>query len=218
MSIYDLANEEWLTTWDSTQGYIDDDDVTTLIPGRQSGTMWAGGDFGLTLIDVINDTVLIDWDRGSNANGPDVPSRSPAEMIIIGDVLYYSTQRSNQWWNSNDEVYRIALNNNTSLSALDAGNQIGSSSKVYGRGGVGNELWIGVRPTQSWNDGEGTIVRWNTINETWQDDLETIGNVQRVNAQLLGDCFPLNSSSCEMWVAYGDSCLLYPSDAADDTP
>ncbi|MFL2959709.1 MAG: hypothetical protein ACJZ5P_06675 [Candidatus Thalassarchaeaceae archaeon] len=31
---YDLANEEWLTTWDGTQGYIDDDDVTTLIPGR----------------------------------------------------------------------------------------------------------------------------------------------------------------------------------------
>ena len=204
---YDLANEEWLTTWDSTQGYIDDDDVTALIPGRMSGTMWAGGDFGLTLIDVVNDTVLIDWDRGSNTNGPDIPSRSPAEMIILGDILYYSTQRSNQWWNSNDEVYRIALNNNTSLSALDAGNQIGSSSKVYGMGVVGNELWIGVRPTQSWNDGEGTIVRWNTINETWQDDLETIGNVQRVNAQLLGDCFPLNSSSCEMWVAYGDNIL-----------
>ena len=61
---YDLANEEWLTTWDGTQGYIDDDDVTTLIPGKQSGTMWAGGDFGLTLIDVENDTVLINWGRG----------------------------------------------------------------------------------------------------------------------------------------------------------
>ena len=94
---YDLANEEWLTTWDSTQGYIDDDDVTTLIPGRQSGTIWAGGDFGLTLIDVINNTVLIDWDRGINTNGPSIPSSSPAEMIIIGDVLHYSTQRSNQW-------------------------------------------------------------------------------------------------------------------------
>ncbi|MFL2959710.1 MAG: hypothetical protein ACJZ5P_06680 [Candidatus Thalassarchaeaceae archaeon] len=34
----------------------------------------------------------------------------------MGDVLHYSTQRSNQWWNSNDEVYRIALNNNTSFT------------------------------------------------------------------------------------------------------
>ena len=128
-------------------------------------------------------------------------------MIIVGDVLHYSTQRSNQWWNSNDEIYRIALNNNTSLSTLDAGSRIGSSSKVYGMGVVGDELWIGVRPTQSWNDGEGTVVRWNTNNETWQDALPTIGNVQRVNAQLLGDCFPLNSSSCEMWVAYGDNIM-----------
>ena len=204
---YDLANEEWLTTWDGTQGYIDDDDVTTLIPGKQSGTLWAGGDFGLTLIDVENDTVLINWGRGANANGPTIPSRSPADMVIVGDVLHYSTQRSNQWWNSNDEIYRIALNNNTSLSTLDAGSRIGSSSKVYGMGVVGDELWIGVRPTQSWNDGEGTVVRWNTNNETWQDDLPTIGNVQRVNAQLLGDCFPLNSSSCEMWVAYGDNIM-----------
>ena len=83
---YDLANEEWLTTWDSTQGYIDDDDVTTLIPGRQSGTIWAGGDFGLTLIDVTNDTVLINWGRGFNTNGPVVPSASPAEMVIIQDL------------------------------------------------------------------------------------------------------------------------------------
>ena len=114
---------------------------------------------------------------------------APADMVIVGDVLHYSTQRSNQWWNSNDEVYRIALNNNTSLSTLDAGSRTGSSSKIYGMGVVGDELWIGVRPTQSWNDGEGTVVRWNTNNETWQDDLPTIGNVQRVNAQLLGDCF-----------------------------
>ncbi len=204
---YDLTNEEWLTTWDGSQGYLDDDDVTVLIPGSQSGTMWAGGDFGLTLIDVTNDTVLIDWDKGTNTNGPSISSRSPAEIVIVGDVLHYSTQRSNQWWNSNDEVFRIALNNNTSLTTLDAGSQIGTSGVVYGMGVVGDELWIGVRPTQSWNDGEGTIVRWNIVNETWQDDLETIGNVQRVNAQLLGDCFPLNASSCEMWVAYGDNIM-----------
>jgi len=51
------------------------------------------------------------------------------------------------------------------------------------------------------------VVRWNTVNETWADNLETIGNVLRVNARLLGDCFPLNASSCEMWVAYGDNIM-----------
>ena len=45
------------------------------------------------------------------------------------------------------------------------------------------------------------------MNETWLDNLEAIGDVERVNAQLLGDCFPLNSSSCEMWVAYGDNIM-----------
>ena len=58
---YDLLNYSWLQAWDGTQGYINDDDVTTLAHGRDAGTMWAGGDFGLTLIDVLNDTVRQSW-------------------------------------------------------------------------------------------------------------------------------------------------------------
>ena len=44
-------------------------------------------------------------------------------------------------------------------------------------------------------------------NETWEDPLPTLGNVERVNAQFLGDCFPMNASSCELWVAYGDNTM-----------
>ena len=44
-------------------------------------------------------------------------------------------------------------------------------------------------------------------NESWEDDLATIGNVLRVNARFLGECFPLNTSSCELWVAYGNFIL-----------
>ena len=88
---YDLINDQWLTTWDGTQGYIDDDDVTALVEGTEPGTMWAGGDFGLTLIDVANDQVLIDWNRGANSGGPTLSTQIPSDIVIMGDVLHYST-------------------------------------------------------------------------------------------------------------------------------
>ena len=203
---YDLLNQEWLQAWDGTQGYIDDDDVTTLVHGRSAGTMWAGGDFGLTLIDVVNDTVLESWNRGSNTDGPTLSDTPPADIEIIGNVLHYSLQRSNSWWATNEEIYRINLDNNTSLSTLHVALQIGSSTVVHGIGTVGEELWIGARP-QSNNNGVGTIVRWNASNESWAESLDTIGNVQRVNARFLGDCFPVATHSCELWVAYGNSIM-----------
>ena len=204
---YDLMNNEWLTTWDGTQGYIDDDDVTVLVPGLDSGTMWAGGDFGLTLIDVVNDEVLIEWSRGANAAGPTLSNTPPAEIEIHDNVLHYSLQRSNSWWSSSAQIYRINLTTNSSMTTLDAGAQAGWSGVVHGIGVIGDQLWIGVRPTQYWNNGDGTIVRWNMSSEAWEDDLATIGNVRRVNARFLGDCFPLNASSCELWIAYGDYIL-----------
>ena len=204
---FDLSNQTWLQSWDGSQGYINDDDVTALVHGRASGTMWAGGDFGLTLIDVVNDTVLKSWNRGSNTNGPTLSNTAPADIEIIGDVLHYSIQRSNSWWASNDDIYRIYLDNNTSASSLAVDGKIGYSSVVMGIGVVGEELWIGARPTQYWNNGDGTIVRWNTTTELWEENLATIGNVLRVNARFLGDCFPLDPATCEMWVAYGDNIM-----------
>ena len=204
---YNLTSNEWMTTWDGTQGYIDDDDVTALVLGTEEGTMWAGGDFGLTLIDVANDQILIDWDRGSNSGGPTLSNSAPAEIEIYGDVLHYSIQRSN--WGSNDNIYRIDLSTNSSLTSLDSGSQAGGySGVVSGIGVVGEQLWIGVRQTSGWGSSdEGTIVRWNMTNETWEENLPTIGNVLRVNARFLGDCFPMNASSCELWVAYGNHIL-----------
>ena len=202
---YDLVNQTWLQAWDGTQGYINDDDVTALVHGRNEGTMWAGGDFGLVLIDVVNDTVLKSWNRGANNDGPTLSNTPPADIVIIEDVLHYSLQRSNSWWASNDDIIRIYLDNNTSLSTLDAGSKIGTDGVIHGIGAVGDELWIGVRP-RSWNQGDGTIVRWNATNETWSANLDTIGNVLRVNARFLGDCFPL-TQRCEMWVAYGNNIM-----------
>ena len=178
-----------------------------MIEGREEGTIWAGGDFGLTLIDLVNETALIQWDRGANQDGPTLPNYSPAEILIVDEVMYYSPQRGNPW-NSRDEVARINLDNNSTLQTIDAGERLGFNGVIHGMNQIGDEVWISVVETSGWGGSgdPGTILRWNTTSDGWEDDLQTIGDVGRVNAQYLGDCFPLNAS-CEMWVAYGDNIL-----------
>ncbi|MBR41249.1 MAG: hypothetical protein CMA89_05140 [Euryarchaeota archaeon] len=204
---FNLTSGNWLTPWDGSQGILGDDDVTVMIEGRAEGTMWAGGDFGLTLIDLVNETTLIQWDRGDNQDGPTLPPWSPAEILIVEGVMYYSPQRGNPW-NARDEVTRINLDNNSTLDTIDAGQRLGFNGVIHGMNQIGDEVWISVVETSGWGGSgdPGTILRWNTTSDDWEDDLQTIGDVGRVNAQYLGDCFPLNSS-CEMWVAYGDNIL-----------
>ena len=204
---YNMSSHTWLTPWDGNQGFIEDDDVTVIVPGTQYGTMWVGGDFGITLIDALNNTVLIDWERGTNTNGPTLPNFAPGDIIIIENIMYFSPQRA-QSWDQRDEIYRINLDNNSSLSSLDAGAQGGFNGVIHGMNHVGNELWVSVRETGWWgNPGDsGTIVRWNITDNNWSDNLETLGDVERVNAQYLGDCFPI-TDSCELWVAYGEKIL-----------
>ena len=204
---YNLTSSTWLSPWDGTQGIIDDDDVTVLIEGSEEGTMWAGGDFGLTLIDVDNESVITQWGRGLNQDGPTLPNYSPAEILIMDDIMYYSPQRANPW-NERDEIHRINLTNSSSLPVIDAGERLGFEGVIHGINQVGNEIWISVIGTSGWGglSDTGTIVRWNATSDSWEDDLQTIGNVGRVNAQYLGDCFPL-TASCELWVAYGENIL-----------
>ena len=204
---FNLTTGSWLTPWDGSQGILGDDDVTVMIEGREEGTMWAGGDFGLTLIDLENESTLVQWGRGANQDGPTLPNYSPAEILIVEGVMYYSPQRGNPW-NSRDEVTRINLDNNSTLQTIDAGQRLGFSGVIHGMSQIGDEVWISVVETSGWGGSgdPGTILRWNTTSDDWEDDLQTIGDVGRVNAQYLGDCFPLNTS-CEMWVAYGENML-----------
>ena len=204
---FNLTSGDWKTSWDGSQGILDDDDVTVLIEGSEEGTMWAGGDFGLTLIDLVNETVIVQWDRGNNQDGPTLPNYSPAEILIVDNLMYYSPQRANPW-NARDEVSRINLDNNTSLPSIDAGARLGFNGVIHGMNQIGDEVWISVVETSGWGGAgdPGTILRWNTTSGDWEDDLQTIGDVGRVNAQYLGDCFPLNTS-CELWVAYGENML-----------
>ena len=203
---YNLTTKTWLPIWDGSFGIIDDDDVTALIEGETQGTIWAGGDFGLTLIDVINETSSIKWNRGTNQDGPTLPEEAPGELLLIDGIIYYSPQRGQQW-NSRDQVTRIDISSNSTLETMDAGEWLGYDGIIYDMSKVGNEIWIGIGQS-GWggNIDDGTIIRWNLSTNYWSDNLETIDDVGRVNAQYLGDCFPY-LSTCELWVAYGDNIL-----------
>ena len=104
-------------------------------------------------------------------------------MIIVGDIMYYSLQRG-QSWNQREEIYRINMLDNSSMDTLNAGDQAGFTGVIHGIENVGNELWISVRENGWWgNPGDsGTIVRWNITDNNWSTNLETLGDVERVNA------------------------------------
>ena len=101
--------------------------------------------------------------------------------------MYYSPQRANPW-NERDEIHRINLTNSSSLPVIDAGERLGFEGVIHGINQVGNEIWISVIGTSGWGglSDTGTIVRWNATSDSWEDDLQTLGNVGRVNAQYLG--------------------------------
>ena len=201
---YDLVNSEWLTPWDQASNALDSDGVTSLALVSNSHILWAGGDFGLAEFDLINGTVLRNWDKGTNSGGLSLSIYDPMHITIHDNILHYAQQQNYQ--QSRDLIFRVDLTNNTSLSRLDVGDRIGTTGITNSLGMVGDELWVGVTPSQWWT-GVGAVVRWNVSNGSWADTLESTGEIERVNAQYLGDCFPLDPADCELWVAYGENYL-----------
>ena len=195
---YDRINDEWLTTWDSSSAssLVPSNDVTTLIPDRQQHRIWIGGDFGVRLIDLNNQTMIASF---SQSGGQD----DPGELVIIGNVLYYSEVRDGT--SSNDNVYRYNIDNMTSLGSLDAGSRINQNGLVYGIGeGPDGMLWIGVTPSGWFGLDAGSIARWDHANGTWASNLEATGTILRVNSVFAGECEPLNVSACHLFASYGE--------------
>ena len=205
---YDTIAEDWLTTWDGTAGIIDNEFITMLKEGDEPGTLWAGGYFGLVLINTTSSTVVVDWNLGQNTDGPTLPNQPPVDIITHTGILYYQQITPSQSWQTRDTVFRIDLNNNTTLSSIDTTDSLGYQGQIRGMHLVQDSLWLGVSGVQTWTGSEsGDIARWNTSTEDWEDSIGSYGGVQRVNAEFLGDCFPVASNNCELWVAYGDSIL-----------
>lgn len=203
---YDMTTDEWLTTWDSdhSNGLLSSDGITALIPALVRHQIWVGGDFGLNLIDLDNESLEVEWDKGSNGGTATVPTRDPAELVIIGDTMYYLQERTNA--QSNDNIYRYDIVNFTGRSTIDADDALGSSALVYGAGiGPDGHLWVGTMPSQWWIGGDGIIARWDHWNSTWASNIAPTGPVSRVTARYAGDCAPLNTSACDLYVHYGES-------------
>ncbi len=195
---FDRINNSWLSTWDDTASSTlsIDPDVATMIPDRQPHRLWIGGDFGIELIDLVSETSNQTFSRVNGQN-------TPGELVIIGNVLYYSEAR---YGNSYDTIYRYDIDNMTTLPSLDAGQQIGQSNgAVYGIGeGPDGMLWIGATPSGWAGLDSGSIIRWDHLNDTWGQNLDSSGSILRVNAVYAGECAPLNVSACHIFVSYGE--------------
>ena len=201
---YDILNDEWLTPWDSTTNLLDSNGVTALVQDINPSRLWVGGDMGLNLIDVVNATLIVDWDDGNNPGGVNLPQTSPGELVIIGDIMHYSMLRSGQW-ESNDYIYRYDIINLTQKSTIDAGASEGYTAFVHGIGAVGDILYVGISPTQWWN-GDGHMAMWDTSTEQWLQSVASDGQVFRVNAQFAGACNP-TPTNCHLYASYGDTPL-----------
>jgi len=204
---YDLSVDEWLSPWDSaTSNLLESNGVTAMVQDVNPNRIWVGGDMGLNLIDVVNGTLVEDWDSGSNPGGISLSNQEPAELTIVGDTLYYLQVRfGNNGYSSNDNVYRYDIVNMTQLSTLDVGSSEGSSGLLHGMGAVGDVIHFGMSDTQQWWE-SGYMVRWNHTSSSWMDSIEANGQVERVNAQFAGDCDP-TPTNCHLYAAYGDTPL-----------
>jgi len=204
---YDLTTDEWLAPWDAaTTNLLESNGITAMVQDLNPNRIWVGGDMGLNLIDVVNATLEEDWDSGSNSGGITLSNQEPAELVIVGDTLYYLQVRfGNNGYSSNDNVYRYDVVNMTQRSTLDVGNVEGSSGLLHGMGAVGDIIHFGMSDTQQWWEG-GYMVRWNHTSSSWMDSIEANGQVERVNAQFAGDCDP-TPTNCHLYAAYGDTPL-----------
>ena len=186
---YDMNTGNWLDMWtDGAGGLLDTDGITSMAADRLPNRMWIGGDDGFQLLDIVNETELYDIEKSSSlfsGNG------DPIEIVISGNVLYYIS-----YYNYGDNVHRIDLDNLSGLTSLDSGTQAGLSgnSYVYGIGLVNGILNIGV---SQWGDGDGAVVRYDTITKQWTTTWEPTGSVERVTT------YESNASG-NFWVVWGE--------------
>ena len=187
---FDLNTGNWLNLWtDGSGGLLDTDGITSMAADRLPNQLWVGGDDGFQLLDVVNETEEYDIEKSSSlfsGNG------DPIEIVIAGNVMYYTAP-----YNNGDNVHRIDLDNMSALTSLDAGTQasLSGNSYVYGLGLINGILNIGV--SQWGDDGEGAVVRYDTVNKQWTDTWEATGSVERVTT------YESNATG-HYWVVWGE--------------
>lgn len=185
---FDLNSGNWIQMWTAggSGALLNTNGITSMEPGILPNQLWIGGDDGFQLLDVINETELYDIQKSSNLyNG----NGDPVEIVISGNILYYIEP-----YNYGDELHRIDIQNYSALADIDAGSRAGITGYIYGIGLVQDILNIGV---SEWNNGDGAVVRYDTINMQWTTTWEATGSVERVTTYE-------SPSTGNYWVAWSE--------------
>ena len=204
---YEISTNSWLPTWTeyssspSGNAILDpgNQDVTGLVADINPNQLWIGGEDGFQLIDVTTGAEVYDIEKSDDlylGNG------EPYQMVIYNDIMYY-----HQGDDSNS-VYRIDVANFQELSNIDAGIQLDDNSgPAWGMGLVDGIIMASVASNDGfpdYYDGQGGIAQWDITNDTWGENIEPSGQVDRVTAY--------ESSNGDMWVSWGELRLdLYDS-------
>ena len=185
---YNITTSEWLTAW-TVSGILDTNGITSLVTDIRANHLWVGGDDGLQLIDVVNETRVADINKGSTLFPR---SGDPLDMIIHGDILYYHQG------STSEEIGRININQFTAVSSLDIATQLNElDGDMHGLTIVGDILMASIASWQWWNaDGSGGIAQYNISNGSFAANIEPTGQVDRVTAY--------QSSNGNRWVSWGE--------------
>ena len=204
---YEISTNSWLPTWTeysnspSGTSILDpgNGDVTGLVADINPDQLWIGGADGFQLIDVVNQVEVYDIEKSDAlylGNG------DPFQMTVYNDIMYY-----HQGDDSNS-FYRIDLLNFNQLSNIDAGIQLNDNNgPAWGMGLVDGIVMTSVASNggfPDYYDGRGGIAQWDIANDTWNENIEPSGQVDRVTAY--------ETTSGSMWVSWGELKLdLYDS-------
>lgn len=204
---YEISTNSWLPTWTEYSGspsgnsILDpgNQDITGLVADINPNQLWIGGEDGFQLIDVVNEVEVYDIEKNDAlylGNG------EPYQMVIYNGVMYY-----HQGDDSNS-VYRLDVVNFNQLSNIDAGIQLDDNSgPAWGIGLIDGVIMASVASNggfPDYYDGRGGIAQWDIANDTWGENIEPTGQVDRVTAY--------ETNSGEMWVSWGELRLdLYDS-------
>ena len=187
---WDISNNEWLSTWTEDNALDNgNEDVTSLIADIRPGYIWVGGRDGFQLLGTANGTEFYDIEKSNSlysGNG------DPFDLTMYGFTMYYHQGTSS------DSIYGIDVANFTSITPLDAGQQIGENGgDIVGLEIIGDTLFASVVSGQWWlQDGSGGIVQYNLSSNSWGTSVLPSGQVDRVTAY--------ESSSGHTWISWGE--------------
>ena len=204
---YEISTNSWLPTWTEYSGspsgnaILDpgNEEITGLVADINPNQLWIGGEDGFQLLDVTNGNEIYDIEK---SNSLYLGNGEPYQMVIDNGIMYY-----HQGDDSNS-VYRIDVVNFNQLSNIDAGIQLDDNTgRAWGMGLVDGYIMASVASNDGfpdYYDGQGGIAQWDIVNDTWGENIEPSGQVDRVTA--------FESSTGDMWVSWGELRLdLYDS-------